>query len=301
MCRLAEGISGSDDQAPLQQLCEHRATFPSEVDPDEIGIAGRVLEPESLERPVEVVFGLLVQRPRSLNLVAVLEARKCGRLCDAADVERLPHAFQRVGQLGRRRSIPDAQARQPVDLRERAKHDCAPSVSHQRQRVGIVRIVNVLVVGFIHDQYRAVGERLQKLGQLLPGDDRPSWVIRIADEHDFSPRGHPLRHRRRVVPEFSHRYVDRDPVHQLGRELVLAEGARAHHHFIAGRQEGEPDVMYQLIAAVAQQNLSAGKPQFLGEGRPEMIAVVVRIEPHVSGRLADRLDCLRGGSQWILI
>ena len=92
--------------------------------------------------------------PRSSRL------RQRGRLPGAGDVEGAAHLADRGHERGGPERVADAQAGEAVDLREGAQHDDAPaSLEVLLDAVGVVRIVDVLVVGLVEHGDHVLGTR----------------------------------------------------------------------------------------------------------------------------------------------
>src|SRR5580704_300247 len=95
-----------------------------------------------------------------------------------------------------------------------------------------------MMVSLVHQNHRSLGHLIEKLLHLLPRNNRPRRIIRVAHVNDPRPRSALRRHHRQIVPPLqrqrhSHR---RSPHHPRIIQHRLKRGRRGHHIFIAAKK-----------------------------------------------------------------
>ena len=113
----------------------------------------------------------------------------------------MPRALEVARELGVADAVADADAREPVDLREGPQHDGSRSPRRQRERVREIGPPHELVVGLVDREHDVLGQRRHEALERLGADARAGRVVRIADHHDPRALRDRGEHRVEVVDE----------------------------------------------------------------------------------------------------
>ncbi len=137
----------------LEARGERRAV--AHVDAEEVGDALERREAALAQTRGEALAPVARLGAPARDLVARAEARERGVERRLRHVERVLDLEAGGRDIGRAEPVADAEARQAVDLRERAQHDAAPAAREVLARaVGVVGVVDVLEVGLVeHRQH----------------------------------------------------------------------------------------------------------------------------------------------------
>ena len=235
----------------------------------------------------------------SRDLALLAEARPGGVLRRLAHVEGVLHLVQRHGNVQGHRAPADAQPGQPVDLRERAQHHHA-AVGEQvlAQPVGIVRIVDVLVVGLVEDRKHVVGKPVEEACERVAPDHAACRVVRVRDVDDLRAGSHAGGERVEVVAAARKRRAHRDRAH-LGRvDRVHGERRPAERDLVPGLEHRQREVVEHRVGAVAHHDLLGIEPVLLGKRRPQGVAAAVGVAVPLGCGPRDRLE--RRGERAVL-
>ena len=150
---------------------------------------------------------LRCRRAGALELGARIQARERGLLRGGGDVEgALDLADRGDDRLGRER-VADAQAREPVDLRERAQHDHPPpGLQVLLDAVRVVGVVDVLEVRLVEHGQHVLGHPLEPRVELRARVRRAGRVVRVAEVRELRARADRGEHRLQVVALVAERH-----------------------------------------------------------------------------------------------
>ena len=286
--RSAEGVQRPDDDALAQELLEQRPPA-ADVDEEEVAErrAGR-LEPVLAQGGLELRASHRVRRAPPDELGVVPEARDGRGLRGRRDVERPPDLARRRGDVGRRNPVPDAQPREPVDLRERPQHDePAAGLEQLRDAVGVVGIVHVLEVRLVEHDEHVLGHAVEEGEQLGTPVRRAGRVVRMTDVDELRARPDRGEQAVEVVRVVAQRHPPRhrakfDRVEDITRE----------------RRPAADDLVVRLerclgdhrVGPRGHDHLLEGDAVQLGQGGPQRVRRPVRVAVQLPREPLDRLD-----------
>ena len=215
----------------------------------------------------------------------VIERRDCGLFGEQVQVERMPRALEVTGQLGVADAVTDAQAREPVDLREGANHERARALGNPGERIREVAAAHVLDVTLVDYQHDIRRQRRHEPIELGAADARAGRVIGVAQHHHARARRYGCAHRREVVHQprgERHRHSSR--AHARGHDRIHRKGRPRVHDFIAGADERFHHQLEDLVPAAAEYDLSGRDAELRREFRAQPEARAIRVTVHAPSR-----------------
>ncbi len=130
----------------------------------------------------------MVDRSGDMRLVA--EGRNAGFDGRAIDVERPADPVQRIGHVGRRIAPAEPQHRQPVDLRERARHHDVVAGRDELDAGGVIVAPHIFGIGSIEHQKHVRRQARVKALHLLEGQVGSGRVVGVREEDDLGAGRH---------------------------------------------------------------------------------------------------------------
>ena len=278
---LAQRPAGSDDHAlGAQAVGELVAAAVTGAQPDEVRLAVGDLEAHVAQRG---------EQPAALardRLAAPLDLRVAGAegvldrgLRERVDAQHRRHRGQQVA-VGRDR-VAGPQARQPVDLRERAHDEQAREGLHEPQ-TGVHGLAVLEVHERLVEEHGHVrGQRREQRTHLLAAHVLAGGIVRVAEHHHSRSLAH-------GVEEPAALDRDRAGASVRREQRIERVGGPGHHELVAFGEEREGGRLEQLGGAVPECDPLGVDPVALGEQTPDRRRVAVRVALYEAARAGDR-------------
>src|SRR6185312_17536445 len=192
------------------------------------------------------------------------------------------------GDLGTHHPVADAQAREPVGLGERARHDEVRQVGEPLRRLRVVAWREVLVVRLVEHHDDVARHRFDEAADALGRDPRAGGIVRVGHEHDSRRRRDRGGHRVEVVAEVARRHGDAARAARLRGQRIDDETVLRVDRLVARLQERVRDELEDVVAAVAEHDRLGGDAEACGDRRLECEAVAVGIARDLGHRRRHR-------------
>ena len=189
------------------------------------------------------------------DLGVAAEARERRGLSGGGDLERAPHLARRGDDVGRPDPVADAQAGEPVDLREGAQHDQPPALADELDPVEVVGVVDVLEVGLVEDAEHVRGQPVEEREQLVAAVRGAGRVVRMADVDELRALPDRVEQRVEVVGVVAQRHRPRHAAELRGEEDVAREGGPAADDLVAGVESRLREQVDDPVCAGADDDL----------------------------------------------
>ena len=206
-----------------------------------------------------------------------------------------------------RQRIADAQTREAIDLRERARHDEVRKFAEPAARIR--KVGSLTYSMYASSTTTSVCSRHRRdesrsASALEPGARR---IVRIGDEHEPRALVDELRHGSEIVPERHGVAVGirrRDARGRAGRlhgDRIDREGVLRIDRFALRRQERLGDQHEHVVRAVAERDAVGAAAVLARERLLQLETAAVRIQADLPRRLRDRVERPRPRPERILV
>ena len=157
-------------------------------------------------------------------------------------------------QARRKKSVSDAEARQGVDLGERAEHGDATAPPEVLETVRILRVGHVLEVGFVEDRKNMAGNAAEVFIQGALHDDRAGRIVGIGKVDQPRSIGDRGQHRLGIVKEAFARRLHQSPAGDPHCDREHDERGVRHDRLVPRPQVNPAEDVDQVVRARADRD-----------------------------------------------
>ena len=295
------------DHALAQHRFVHRRRRPAAVDQHEIAGRRQLTHAECIEARAQLRHAGAIGLDRSLQVLAVVERGERRGERDRIDIERLAHAIEHVGDRRMRQRVADAQSRQAVGLRERARDEQVRKLAEPAARVGKVRLAHVFDVRLVHDHQRLLRHRRDEAPQRIGTTQVPVGLFGLATNTSRVRSLMSCAMAARSWPSgmawpagFAGAIAGRR-TGRLHGDRIDREGVLRIDGFALRREERFRDQHEHVVRAVAERDAIGAAAVLARERLLQFETAAVGIEADLPRRLRDRLERPRPGPERILV
>ena len=275
------GADLPQDQAALHQkgvgLGRGAALVLREMDQHEVRRARRHVQAElgDLFREPRQPFGVVFAR--ALLMRGVLDRGNAGRDRRPVDIERSADAVDSVDHMRRAVHPAEAKRREPVNLRERARHHHVLAGGDELNAGFVVVVADVFGIGRVdHEQHMRRQAAVQPL-DLVERQVGAGRIVRVGEEDHLGLRRHPLENLVDVGGEVLFR---RDHGRGAGAERgnrIDQEAVRGVDRLVAVGEIGPRQQIEQIVGACATHDARRIEPKHTADRVAQLRRRAVRV------------------------